>query len=288
MFREHTVRVRCRSLLDPDAGMGHNGGMKSARWILPAALAVPAAGCAAEPTPIRAYEARGVLVDVGEDRSSVVISHEAIANYMPAMEMPFPLAHPDVADGVEAGDEVAFHIVVFDTYESSIVHMEALPSHAGPFPAFALKGLDGGAVTSAMLEGRVAIVNFWASWCAPCREALPFYSGLHRELSDRGLVVLAVNVDEHVEDAHRFLEGRALAQPMIRDAGWQVGRRYGVAVLPAAVVIDRRGIVRGRHVGFDAGYAADTRALVLELLAEPAAAPAGRYTGGADSGGRPR
>lgn len=158
-----------------------------------------------------------------------------------------------------------------------------------PAPPFALPEL-GGVETVALedLSGKVVLLDFWASWCAPCREALPFYSDLHRDLSDRGLVVLAVNVDEHVEDAHRFLEGRALAQPMIRDAGWQVGRRYGVAVLPAAVVIDRRGIVRGRHVGFDAGYAADTRALVLELLAEPAAAPAGRYTGGADPGGRPR
>ena len=143
-----------------------------------------------------------------------------------------------------------------------------------PAPPFALPGMGGTeTVALADLSGKVVVLDFWASWCAPCREALPFYSDLHRELSDRGLVVLAVNVDEDLEDAQRFLAGRALAQPTIRDADWEVGRRYGVAVLPASVVIDRGGIVRGRHVGFDAGYAADTRALVLDLLAEPASAP---------------
>lgn len=141
-------------------------------------------------------------------------------------------------------------------------------------PPFALPELGGGeTVALADLPGKVVLLDFWASWCAPCREALPFYSDLHRELSDRGLVVLAVNVDEDVEDAQRFLEGRVLAQPTVLDTGWQVGRRYGVAVLPASVVIDRRGIVRGRHVGFDAEYAADMRALVLDLLAEPTPAP---------------
>ena len=163
-----------------------------------------------------------------------------------------------------------------------------------PAPPFTLPALDGEGetettVTLADLSGRVVLLDFWASWCAPCREALPFYSGLHRELSDRGLVVLAVNVDEHVDDARRFLKGRSLLQPMVRDAGWRVGRRYGVSVLPASVLIDRRGLVRARHVGFDDEYAEHTRALVLELLAEPAPAPPGGYTGGAtDPAGRRR
>ena len=167
----------------------------------------------------------------------------------------------------------------------------ATPVHAVevgvPAPPFTLPELDGEGdrpgeaattVVLADLSGRVVLLDFWASWCAPCREALPFYSGLHRELSDRGLAVLAVNVDEHVEDARGFLEGRTLAQPMVRDAGWQVARRYGVSVLPASVLIDRRGVVRGRHVGFDAEYAGRMRALVIELLAEPAAGPPGGYT----------
>ena len=159
-----------------------------------------------------------------------------------------------------------------------------------PAPPFALPGL-GGAETVALadLSGTVVLLDFWASWCAPCREALPFYSGLHREFSDRGLAVLAVNVDEHVEDARGFLAGRALAQPMVRDAGWQAARRYGVSVLPASVLIDRRGVVRGRHAGFDAEYAGRIRALVIELLAEPASGPPGGYTGDAtDPAGRQR
>ncbi len=161
------------------------------------------------------------------------------------------------------------------------------PAHAvqvgEPAPPFALPEMDGAeTVALADLSGKVVVLDFWASWCAPCREALPFYSGLHREFSDRGLVVLAVNVDVDLEDAPRFLERLSLAQPTVRDADWQVGRRYGVAVLPASVVIDRGGVVRGRHVGFDAGYAADTRALVLDLLAEPLPAPPDEYTGGPD------
>ena len=145
-----------------------------------------------------------------------------------------------------------------------------------PAPPFVLSELEGeGAVALADLAGRVVLLDFWASWCAPCREALPYYSGLHDELSERGLAVLAVNVDDRLDDARRFVDERALLQPMLRDADGQVARRFGVSVMPAAFVIDRNSVVRMAHVGFDAGHAAETRALILDLLAQPAATSPG-------------
>ncbi len=268
----HPVHARRHGSLDADADTGHNGDMKPARWIFPAALAALAAGfaalaagCAAEPTPIRAYEARGVLVDVGEDRSSVVISHEAIANYMPAMEMPFPLAHPDVADGFEAGDEVEFHIVVFDTFESSIVHMEAPPSHEGPFPAFALEGLDGGAVTSAMLEGRVAIVNFWASWCAPCREEMPVLDRLRDAYREQGLEVVGIPQDpENMVDIRAQVAELGIDYPIAVGDGVLEEALGGVWAIPTTFVLTRDGRVADKHVGLVTGDALER--VIRELL----------------------
>ena len=145
-----------------------------------------------------------------------------------------------------------------------------------PAPPFVLPELEGeGAVALADLAGQVVLLDFWASWCAPCREALPYYSGLHDELSDRGLAVLAVNVDDRLDDARRFVDERVLLQPMLQDADGEVARRFGVSVMPAAFVIDRDSVVRLAHVGFDAGHAAETRALILDLLAQPAATSPG-------------
>ena len=145
-----------------------------------------------------------------------------------------------------------------------------------PAPPFVLSELEGeGAVALADLAGQVVLLDFWASWCAPCREALPYYSGLHDELWERGLAVLAVNVDDRLDDARRFVDERALLQPMLRDADGEVARRFGVSVMPAAFVMDRRGVVRMAHVGFDADHAAETRALILDLLAQPAATSPG-------------
>ena len=145
-----------------------------------------------------------------------------------------------------------------------------VPAHAmevgAPAPPFTLPALDGDAETEttvalADLAGQVVLLDFWAVVVrAVPRRAAVLYSGLHRELSDEGLVVLAVNVDEHVEDAHRFLEGRALLQPMVRDVG--LGRSAGATASPCC---PRRWLNRpawhraaGATSGFDDDYAEHT------------------------------
>ena len=98
------------------------------------------------------------------------------------------------------------------------------------------------------LAGQNVIVNFWASWCVPCRIDLPRVEALHREFSAHGLVVLGVN-DETLEKASTFVEDRGFTFPTLADAGGELFRAYEVRTIPTAVIIGRNGKVSSYLVG---------------------------------------
>jgi thiol-disulfide isomerase/thioredoxin len=207
-------------------------------------------GCS-DQTPVRAYEVRGIVTEVPEDRETIVLSHDEIANYMPAMVMPFPLAHPDVAEGFAVGDEVLFHVVVTASAEASIAHMEMAPAFSGPFPEFELEGLTGGTiVSSTTLAGKVAIVNFWASWCAPCREEMPLLARLHNEFDDLGLEVIGIAQDpENMEDITAQVEELGINYAIAIGDGVVEEAVGGVYSIPTTFILDRDGTVVEKHIG---------------------------------------
>lgn len=116
------------------------------------------------------------------------------------------------------------------------------------------------------LRGKVVYLTIWASWCEPCREELPFLNDLRRELAGRGFEVLAVNVDEEVADAERFLQQIPVDYPVLSDVNSEVLAAYRVQGLPTHFLIDRRGIIRTSRRGFSADEAVQIRTRVVQLL----------------------
>jgi peroxiredoxin len=138
-------------------------------------------------------------------------------------------------------------------------------------PAFTLPRAAGGAFASA--EGgsvRVLVVNFWATWCGPCRDELPALARLHAALANEGVLVVAVSIDAHAETAARFADARELPFPVLSDPSEEVARRFGVFAYPTTIVVDRAGRVAHRVVGAFAWDAPHTAAWLRTLLAEPA------------------
>ncbi|MDL2345305.1 redoxin domain-containing protein [Deinococcus sp. MIMF12] len=115
-----------------------------------------------------------------------------------------------------------------------------------PAPGFTLESLDGAQVSLAALQGRPVVLNFWASWCEPCREEAPLFRELGEKRSgETGPAVLGILFQETKEqNARDFIREYALAYPNLRDPGIKTGIDYGVAGIPETVFIDQEGIIR--------------------------------------------
>jgi len=104
-----------------------------------------------------------------------------------------------------------------------------------------LRLLDGSNTTLAALRGRIVVVNFWASWCAPCRRELPRLDALHREMSPQGATVVAVSIDQDADNARRFARSGRLSMPVAHDGPSGLARMLDLRHVPATVVLDRDG-----------------------------------------------
>ncbi len=147
------------------------------------------------------------------------------------------------------------------------------PAAAGAVVGQALdlsgRRLDSGETLSlASLRGAVVVVDFWASWCVPCRDAMPFYEALYQAHRDAGLRVVSVSVDEDEALARRFLEAAPVSFDVLWDDGHELAARLALEAMPTSFILDRRGVVRAIHTGFFDRTGDDTRVLVEALLAE--------------------
>jgi thiol-disulfide isomerase/thioredoxin len=131
------------------------------------------------------------------------------------------------------------------------------------------RDLQGRLVDVAAETGAVRVVDFWATWCEPCREQLPALERMRRELGPRGLSVYAVSFDEDPAQIPRFLEATPVGFRVLWDrggAGWAA--RYDLHRLPTTLVVDRTGIIRFVHEGFDEAIAIEERRQVEMLIQE--------------------
>ncbi len=133
-------------------------------------------------------------------------------------------------------------------------------------PEFQLKDLRGQPVSLAGLKGKVVVIDFWASWCGPCRESMPFLEKLSKTYRDKGLVVLGVNIDNELKAAQKFLSEVPISFAVVNDAEKKVAKAYGPPTMPSSYLIDRQGRVRHVHAGFKTSDAKGIEGEILKLL----------------------
>ncbi len=142
---------------------------------------------------------------------------------------------------------------------------EPPPTHV---PDIALTAIDGSHLRLADLAGHVVLVDFWASWCPPCRTSFPALDELYRDLHGRGLDVLAVNVDERARDADAFLADHPREMPVFLDPKGHAAAAFHLEAMPTSFVIDRTGRIRYTHTGYTAAVADAYRREIAALLEE--------------------
>jgi peroxiredoxin len=135
-------------------------------------------------------------------------------------------------------------------------------------PEIGLNDLSGKPVNLASLAGKVVVVDFWATWCAPCKEELPVLQKLYKKYGAQGLVIIGVSVDKDAANLGGFLKKLAVTFPVVHDANHGVSGRYAPPRMPSSYIVDRKGIVRYVHGGFRADDAAVFEKQIQELLAK--------------------
>lgn len=131
----------------------------------------------------------------------------------------------------------------------------ANPAPGQPAPDFALRALDGPTLRLRELRGQVVLLNFWATWCAPCREEMPQLTRLHTKYRAAGLTVVGVNVDDDSRNTADVARKLGVNFPVLLDSEKQVSKLYALASMPSTVLIDRDGQVRHVHKGYREGFA---------------------------------
>jgi len=135
-------------------------------------------------------------------------------------------------------------------------------------PDITLTDLSGKPIRLGDLRGGVVLLDFWASWCIPCRRSFPEVDALHRELQSKGLTVIAVNVDEQQKNAYMFLEKYPHTMTIAFDPKGAVAQAFDLQAMPSSMIVDRRGRIRFTHEGYTDKTISLFRSEVLQLLAE--------------------
>lgn len=137
-----------------------------------------------------------------------------------------------------------------------------------PAPEVTLKLEKGGDFKPSDAKGKVLLVDFWATWCAPCKASFPRVDAIYQKHKAKGLEVVAVNEDEDVKKVPAFLAETKVSFTVAFDNEGKAAETYGVQTMPSSFLVDRRGVVRYAHSGYHPDDAAQIEAEVEELLAE--------------------
>lgn len=139
---------------------------------------------------------------------------------------------------------------------------------SSPTPDFSLPTFDGKTITLKNLRGKTVFLNFWATWCVPCREEMPAMERLYQEYKDKNFVIVAVNVKDRKQDALNFLKELKITYPAAFDPEGQVGLLYGAWGLPTTYLIGPKGEGLARAWGPADWYSPAARRLIKDILEE--------------------
>jgi thiol-disulfide isomerase/thioredoxin len=139
---------------------------------------------------------------------------------------------------------------------------------SGPAPKFQLDSIGGKVVNLDQFKGQVVMINFWASWCGPCRTEMPILEKLHAKYKPMGFTMVGINVEPDPKLAVDWLKSTPVSFPILLDTKSEVSKLYQVAGMPSTVIVDRKGNLRWLHRGYKPGdeneYLDQIRALVRE------------------------
>ncbi len=153
---------------------------------------------------------------------------------------------------------------------SSLIGM--MPANAdsskGPAPDFSLKSSAGKNLKLSEYRGDVVMINFWASWCGPCRQEMPLLEELYQQYESLGFTILGVNVEADSTKAKDMLKSIPVSFPVLYDTTSKVSKLYDVVAMPSTVLVDRDGNMRYLHQGYKPGYAEQYQQQVRKLIRE--------------------
>jgi thiol-disulfide isomerase/thioredoxin len=140
---------------------------------------------------------------------------------------------------------------------------------SGPAPAFQLSGRNGKAIDLGQFKGQVVMINFWATWCKPCRDEMPLLEDIYKKYKPMGFTLVGVNVEPDSKDAEAWLaKQKPVSFPIAFDTDSKVSKMYQVATMPSTVFVDRKGNIRIMHRGYKAGdenlYLTQIRSMLKE------------------------
>lgn len=156
---------------------------------------------------------------------------------------------------------IRIFIIAFSVY--SYADTEVMPA-----PDFTLKSNSGSNIRLAEQRGNVVMLNFWASWCAPCRQEMPHLNALSQQYSALGFNLLGINVDEDPQAANRAINNLKVAFPVLFDSDSRIAELFSVDAMPTTIIIDKDGNIRHWHRGYQAGYEDSYAEQVAQLIRE--------------------
>jgi len=151
---------------------------------------------------------------------------------------------------------------------AAVPTVAATPAANAVAPDFTLRSTDGRNMRLDELRGQVVLVNFWATWCGPCREEMPRLNALYEKYRRSGFVLLGVNVDDDPATALATASKLAVSFPVLLDTDKKVSKLYALETMPSTLLMDRDGKVRFVHRGYRAGTEADYEQQIRALLKE--------------------
>lgn len=139
---------------------------------------------------------------------------------------------------------------------------------SGKAPDFTLKSNSGKNIRLEELRGEVLFINFWASWCGPCKQEMPILDELHKRYAPAGFKVIGINVEQELDAAMSLLKKNPVSFPVLWDTDSEVSAAYNVEAMPTSILVDRNGNMRYIHRGYKPGYEELYREHIKELIKE--------------------
>jgi peroxiredoxin len=146
--------------------------------------------------------------------------------------------------------------------------MASALTSSGPAANFTLKSSSGENIRLSEFRGQVVLINFWASWCGPCRQEMPHLEAIYQKFEPLGFTVFGVNVEQDRKMADKVLRDIPVSFPILFDSDNHVSELYGVDAMPATILVDRDGSIRHMHRGYKPGFEAVYEKQIKTLVRE--------------------